>query len=149
MGFGAEQVTPAENIFLFYLPALWANVLQDRMTCNFSEHWGIHNGIRNIRLQFPKGHRSGTYHGDNLGDRWHHAWLDADGLVIDITGDPFKRHPAPLTFNIPIYIGPIAEFHRLFEARPADCSEHHGLERHRIHYNDLRNWYETILKYLA
>ena len=73
----------------------------------------------------------------------------SDGLVIDITGDQFRYHPAPLTFNIPVYIGPTAEFHRLFEVTPAGCSAHHGLERHWIHYHDLRSWYETILKYLV
>ncbi len=102
----------------------------------------IDNGIG------PITYVSGTYYGDDSEDRWCHAWLVVDGLVVDITGDQFRHHPAPLTFNIPVYIGPTAEFHRLFEVGPADCSEHHGLERHWIHYHDLRSWYESILKYL-
>lgn len=54
----------------------------------------------------------------------------------------------PLTFNIPVYIGPVAEFHQSFEVCPGGYSEHHGLEGHWIHYYDLKNWYETIQKYL-
>ena len=102
----------------------------------------IDNGIG------PITYVNGTYYGDDSEDRWCHAWLVVDGMVVDITGDQFRHHPAPLTFNIPVYIGPTAEFHRLFEVGPADCSEHHGLERHWIHYHDLRSWYESILKYL-
>ena len=56
----------------------------------------IDNGIG------PITYVSGTYYGDDSEDRWCHAWLVVDGLVVDITGDQFRHHPAPLTFNIPV-----------------------------------------------
>ena len=49
----------------------------------------IDNGIG------PITYVSGTYYGDDPEDSWHHAWLVLDGLVIDITGDQFRYHPAP------------------------------------------------------
>jgi len=102
----------------------------------------IDNGIG------PITYVSGTYYGDDPEDRWCHAWLVVNGLVIDVTGDQFRHHQPPLTFNIPVYIGPVAEFHQSFEVCPGGYSEHHGLEGHWIHYYDLKNWYETIQKYL-
>ena len=54
----------------------------------------IDNGIG------PITYVSGTYYGDDSEDRWCHAWLVVDGLVVDITGDQFRHHPAPLTLSL-------------------------------------------------
>lgn len=91
---------------------------------------------------------NGTYYGDDLDDRWNHAWLVVDGLIIDITGDQFKYKKAPLKNDLPVYVGPMTEYYRLFEVNPGGECEHHGLEHQWFNYHELRNWYETIVKYL-
>ena len=45
-----------------------------------------------------------------------HAWLLYEGaIIIDITGDQFKRDAVFLNFDMPVYIGEDTEFHRLFD----------------------------------
>ena len=91
---------------------------------------------------------NGTYYGDDFEDRQSHTWLDVKGLIIDITADQFKYYKKPLTCDIPVYIGPKTEFYQLFEIGPESMYEHFGLEKHWVHYRKLKDWYETILKYL-
>lgn len=91
---------------------------------------------------------NGTYYGDDLEDRWAHTWLVVNGLVIDITGDQFKYHKRPLAYDIPVYIGPMTDFYRLFEVSPGGRCEHYGLEKQWIHYRELKSWHDVILKYL-
>ena len=90
---------------------------------------------------------NGTYYGDDW-DRWSHTWLVVEGLVIDITGDQFKYHKEPLTYNVPIYIGPMIEYYQLFEVGPGGRHEHFGFEMEWSNYHELKDWYETILRYL-
>jgi len=70
---------------------------------------------------------NGTYYGDSYEDRWTHAWLVVNGLVIDITGDQFKYETEPLKNDVPIYIGPMTEYYQLFEIGPRGECEHFGL----------------------
>ena len=102
----------------------------------------IDNGIG------PITYVSGTYYGNDLEDRWSHAWLSVDDLIIDITGDQFKYHKGPLTYDIPVYIGPMTDFYRLFEIGTSGKCEHLGLEEQWVHYPELKKLYEIILKYL-
>ena len=91
----------------------------------------------------------GNYYGDNEGYGQSHAWLElSDGTIIDITGDQFKYHEAPLTDNIPVYMGPITEYYRMFDTRYGSNHEHFGLERQWSTYHELKTWYEPILNYL-
>lgn len=102
----------------------------------------IDNGIG------PITYVNGTYYGDGWDDRWAHTWLVVNGLVIDITGDQFKYHKEPLSYDVPVYIGPMTDFYRLFEIGPGGECEHFGLEKQWSHYQKLKDWYETILEYL-
>ena len=43
-----------------------------------------------------------------------HAWIDLDGLIIDITGDQFKDKAEYGFFDIPVYVGQMDQFHSLF-----------------------------------
>ena len=47
---------------------------------------------------------NGTYYGSFGRVMQSHTWLVVDERIIDITGDQFKYHEAPLTYNIPVYI---------------------------------------------
>lgn len=91
---------------------------------------------------------NGTYYGDEWDNRWSHTWLEVDEQIIDITGDQFKYHQEPLRNDIRIYIGPPNEFYKLFEGRPSSKHEHLGLNDQWTNYFELKQWYETILKYL-
>ena len=91
---------------------------------------------------------NGTYYGNDWDGRYSHTWLVAEGLVIDITGDQFKYQKEPLTYSVPIYIGPLTEFYQLFEVGPEGMREHFGLERQWFNYPELQKNYETILRYL-
>lgn len=95
----------------------------------------------------PVTYVNGTFHGgwDNI---CSHTWLVVNGLVIDITGDQFKYHDKPLTYDIPVYIGPMTEFYEMFEVTPGGSHEHFGLDSHWLNYHELKNCYKTILRYL-
>lgn len=44
-----------------------------------------------------------------------HAWLVTDDeIVIDITGDQYKTRPNEFNYDIPVYVGPMDSFHKLF-----------------------------------
>lgn len=91
---------------------------------------------------------NGTYYGEEWDDRQAHTWLIVDGLLIDITGDQFKYHDAPLKNNVPVYVGPMTEYYELFEITPGGMHEHFGLDARWFNYHELKGWYETILRYL-
>lgn len=103
----------------------------------------IDNGIG------PITYVNGTYYGDDYDDRWAHTWLVVNGFVIDITGDQFKDKAEPLKNDVPIYIGPMTEYYRLFEIGPGGKCEHLGLDPTWSNYHELKDWYKTILKYLT
>lgn len=96
----------------------------------------------------PITYENGTYYGDDWDDRWSHTWLIVEGLVIDITGDQFKYHNEPLKNNVPVYIGPMTDYYRLFEIGPGGNHEHFGLDGRWFNYRELKSWYNTILEYL-
>ncbi len=102
----------------------------------------IDNGISSVTYV------NGTYYGDDIDNRQSHTWLLVDGWVIDITGDQFKYHKELLNYDIPIYIGPMTEFYRLFEINPGGMHEHFGLDYQWSNYHKLKTWYEIILQYL-
>lgn len=53
---------------------------------------------------------SGTYGDDS------HSWLETDeGIIIDITGDQYKRRRGKMYYNCPVYVGPMDAFHRIFK----------------------------------
>lgn len=91
---------------------------------------------------------NGTYYGSCGRIMQSHTWLVVDERIIDITGDQFKYHEAPLTYDIPVYIGPITEYYRMFDTRYGSNHEHFGLERQWSNYHELKTWYENILNYL-
>lgn len=70
--------------------------------------------------------------GDMRSDRssaWRtHAWLEREGIVIDITADQFAE------FGGDIYVGPSSSFH----------SQFHVTERGGAHYRRYRNAEPTI-----
>lgn len=95
---------------------------------------------------------NGTYYSDindDPDDRQAHTWLIVDGLVIDITGDQFRNRKKPLKYDVPVYVGPMTEYYKLFEVGPGGSCEHLGLEKHWSDYDKLKEWYDTILRYLV
>ncbi len=94
----------------------------------------------------------GTFWGDSLEDTQPHTWLVTDNdIIIDITGDQFYLHPAPLNYNEPIYVGRTDYFHDQFDFEDNDICENIGL----LAYVNNDKWneimisvYETILKYI-
>ena len=91
---------------------------------------------------------NGTYHGKHGNDMHAHTWLVIDDLVVDITGDQFKYHEAPLTNDVPIYIGPMTEYYQLFDTTHGSNHEHFGLETQWSNYREIQEWYEIILRYV-
>lgn len=91
---------------------------------------------------------NGTYYGDEWDDRWSHTWLVVNEQIIDITGDQFRYHQEPLNNNVPVYIGPPNKFYDLFEIHPSGKHKHFGLNDQWVNYIELRQWYETIVRYL-
>jgi len=102
----------------------------------------IDNGFRSVKYV------NGTYYGDDIDNKQSHTWLLVGDLVIDITGDQFRYCKEPLKNDIPVYIGPVTDYYRLFEVRPGDICKHIGLSRTWAHYHKLKTWYEIILQYL-
>ncbi len=91
---------------------------------------------------------NGTYYGDEWDDQWSHTWLVVNEQIVDITGDQFKYHQEPLKNNVPVYIGPANKFYDLFEIHPSGKHKHFGLNDQWTNYFELRQWYETIMRYL-
>ena len=54
----------------------------------------------------------------------------------------------PLTNDVPIYIGAMTDFYRLFEVDHRNKHEHFGIDRKWINYSELMDWYNIIKKYL-
>lgn len=102
----------------------------------------IDNGISQITYV------NGTYYGNFGDDMQTHTWLVVNGAIIDITGDQFKYHKAPLTYDVPVYIGPLIGYYELFEITPNGMYEHSGLDERWTNYRELKGWYKTILRYI-
>lgn len=45
-----------------------------------------------------------------------HAWLEFENILIDISADQFREKERFLYYSVPVYVGPIDNFHKLFEA---------------------------------
>ena len=91
---------------------------------------------------------NGTYYGGSWEDIYSHTWLVVENKIIDITGDQFKYHNMPLTNDVPIYIGAMTDFYRLFEVDHRNKHEHFGIDRKWINYSELMDRYNIIKKYL-
>ena len=102
----------------------------------------IDNGIG------PITYVNGTYYGKTGSDSQAHTWLVVDGLIIDITGDQFKYHEAPLTNDVTIYIGPVTRYYQLFDTTHGSNHEHFGLDQQWTNFHELKTWYKTILNYI-
>lgn len=102
----------------------------------------IDNGFNHITYV------NGTYYGDEFENRYSHAWLVVNRMIVDITGDQFKYHPAPLTNNTKVYIGPMNDFFRSFEVESSGKCHHIGLQQQWSNYQELLDIYHTILQYL-
>jgi hypothetical protein len=88
--------------------------------CDLLAHFLLKKGIRSAYV-------CGTCRDDNPENKQSHAWLLVDNdVIIDITGDQFKRNPIFMNFDYPVFVGTEDDFHRLFER---DCIyENNGLE---------------------
>ena len=71
------------------------------------------------------------YHGKSTEEAFYkmqsHAWLTTEDprknqryAIIDITGDQFKKQKDYLNYDIPVYVGEMDDFHRLFRVEPFD-----------------------------
>lgn len=102
----------------------------------------IDKGFSNIE------YANGTYYSDDPKNWQSHTWLVVKGTVVDITADQFKHANPPLKCDIPVYVGPITDYYRLFEIRPGSQHLHYGISKEWSNYRELKTDYETILKYL-
>jgi len=74
-----------------------------------------------------------------------HAWVVLDGgLIADITGDQFKENEEFLNYDIPVYVGVMDDFHRLFSSKQVehiggiDCYDPHSRGILRAQYNRIK-----------
>ena len=111
-------------------------------TCYLLAQYLIDNGISPVFYVW------GFYSGDTFDSRMSHAWLEVDGQVIDITGDQFQNHKKSLKNNIPVYVGKINSFYKLFDTCNGKRHELFGFEPEWKYCRDLKETYHTILKYL-
>ncbi len=91
---------------------------------------------------------NGTYYGNDFEKMQCHTWLVVYGLVIDITGDQFKYYEEPLKNDVPVYVGEMIKYYQIFEIGPGGKHSHFGLNVQWMNYHELRQWYETILRYM-
>lgn len=66
-----------------------------------------------------------------------------DAIIIDITGDQFTNQKCFLYYNIPVYVGFLDDFHKLF--RVDQCSIH---EPARLWDARCKSLYRAITKYI-
>ncbi len=74
-----------------------------------------------------------------------HAWVILNGgLIVDITGDQFKDNEEFLDYDIPVYVGKMDDFHRLFSSKQVehiggiDCYDEHSRRILRAQYNRIK-----------
>ena len=77
-----------------------------------------------------------------------HTWLLVENNIIDITADQFKKYDNELYNNIPVYVGPMNDFYRLFKPDNGSFHEHYGLDKNWSNYYELKDAYRIISKYL-
>ena len=89
----------------------------------------------------------GSYHDGNAENNCSHSWLEIDGLIIDLTGSQFKYNPIFLNYDKTVYVGPIDEFHALFEIESQN--QIMGIEDLSINcWERMFGLYKIILNYL-
>lgn len=77
----------------------------------------------------------GNYYYDNPEEgAQSHAWILANGLIVDIAGDQFKNHKEFINYCIPVYVGGMDAFHNLFEVEDRDVHPTFSLSQ----YSDFR-----------
>lgn len=81
-----------------------------------------------------------------------HTWLQTeDMLIIDITGDQFKKHFGVLNYDKKVYVGEIDSFHRIFKTQDPIIGyqeptiDWFGETQQQLRF---RERYEIIAKYL-
>ena len=101
----------------------------------------------------------GTYYPstDSAEDNWKqsqsHAWItDAnpkttdDYIIIDITGDQFKYNSEFGFYDSRVYVGPIDEFHSLFDVERRDIHFNEGIDSlGDVNRKRLQRTYKIIL----
>lgn len=81
----------------------------------------LENGIRTYYV-------CGTYRSDCPDNFQTHAWLlTKNQVIIDITGDQFKKRTGLLNYDKSVYVGKEDAFHNLFEIEDGDIHENTGL----------------------
>ena len=71
-----------------------------------------------------------------------HTWLLAEGFVVDITGDPFKRYDEPIKNDAKVYVGPKTPYFEQFEVPPYGICEIAGYNPNTSTGKDV--WYEVF-----
>ena len=79
-----------------------------------------------------------------------HAWLEVDGVIVDITGDQFRNNEILLNNDISIYVGSLNRFYNLFEIDIVEkCNNHYPLDDTQIrNHLSRRKLYEIIQDYI-
>ncbi len=89
----------------------------------------------------------GSYHDGNPSHNCSHAWLELDNIIIDLTGSQFKNESVLLNYNKELYIGPVDEFHMLFEVYRKEHSR--GIDGLSSScWDRMYGLYETIFHYI-
>lgn len=77
-----------------------------------------------------------------------HTWLLVENTIIDITADQFKKYDNELYNNIPVYVGPMNDFYRLFKPDNDSFHKHYELDKNWSNYYELKEAYRIISKHL-
>lgn len=77
--------------------------------------------------------------GNQCEGTWHsHAWLEGEGLVIDITADQFPEFPHK------VFVAPTSSFHETFDSEATHEADFHIYDQHTV--ATLSAAYSTILR---
>lgn len=92
----------------------------------------------------------GTCYFDNCEEETQaHAWIQIDGLIVDITGDQFGDREAYYHYAERVYVGTGDLFHDLFEVEDRDIFKTERLEElDDFCYPRLKELYRIIKEYL-
>lgn len=78
-----------------------------------------------------------------------HAWIEINGIIVDITGDQFKYKEEFMCYDIPIFVGRPDNFHKLFDVDERDIRD--SVLLNQIDGFDIAESikrYNTICRYL-
>ncbi len=94
----------------------------------------------------------GTYRKGSFEDKCSHAWLEIDGIVVDITADQ-KQFRNGLIFKsedrIPCYVGKYKNCYLEFDIENFQCRNICGLRNlGQVSFDRLRPIYNTIIQIL-